>query len=120
MEDLFAQILPILGSIVVIIVGFLGEKVKAYLDLKMDAEKQNQISEFVKFTVAYVNQIGVNLDPEEKFALAKEKIILWANDKGVAISEMEVDVLIEAFVNGFNREKEVIATGETIVSEVGK
>lgn len=104
MEELFAQLLPILGSALVLIVGFAGEKLKAYLDLKMDAEKQHQISDFVKFTVAYVNQIGIDLDPEAKFALAKEKVVLWANEKGVVVSEMEIDVLIEAFVNGFKRE----------------
>lgn len=118
MEDLFAQLLPILGSALVIIAGFLGERLKSYLDLKMDAEKQSQVSDFVKFTVAYVNQIGIDLNPEEKFALAKDKVIIWASDKGITVSEMEVDVLIEAFVNGFKREEAAIENTSNV--SVGK
>ena len=39
----------------------------------------------------------------EKSEKAKENIILMLNEKGIVITELEMDMMIEAVVNGFNQ-----------------
>ncbi|AMC94206.1 hypothetical protein AOC36_09490 [Erysipelothrix larvae] len=100
MQELLTQLTPLLMGIATIVLGYVATKVKTYVDSKLDIDQQEKIYKFVQSTVLYVEQIGVNLDGKEKLALAKEKVLIWANEKGITISDIELNILIEAFVNG--------------------
>ena len=103
-QELFNALLPYivsaLATILTAVGAWLGKKVGDYFDSKKHSEV---IQDIVEKTVKYVEQVGKSLGSEEKFALAKEKAIQWANTQGLSVSEVELEILIEAFVNSFDK-----------------
>lgn len=89
--------------------AYVGAKFKDFLDTK-------QKRDIVEATVKYVEQVGKALGSKEKLELAKEKALNWLQSKGLSISDIELDILIEAFVNDFK--KEYGAKDEPIAPEV--
>lgn len=96
--EILNQLMPALISIAVTVVtaiaAWLGTKAKELLDTK---EKKN----IVESTVKYVEQIGKELGSEEKLALAKKAALEWLKQKGLTVSEIELNILIQAAVNDF-------------------
>ena len=107
MEQLMEQLTPYIMIILTAIAGYLATKIKGFVDSKIDAENQRKLMEFVRVTVNYVEQIGVKLPSEEKFALAKSKVLIWVNEKGLKVTEDELEVLIEAFVHNLIAQKAI-------------
>jgi hypothetical protein len=99
MNELMNQLMPYIMLILTAVAGYLATLIKGYIDQKIDMDNQTKVMKFVKTTVEYVEQIGINMDAEAKYKLAKSKIIIWMNQKGMTISEEELEVLIEAFVH---------------------
>lgn len=91
---LMPYIISASATILAAIGAWLGTKVKGWLDTK---EKK----QIVEATVKYVEQVGKALGSEEKLALAKEKALEWVQSKGLKVGEVELEILIEAFVNDF-------------------
>lgn len=114
MHEIMLELQPHLITIAVTLLsaftGWLGMKVKAFLDTK---EKRL----IVEATVKYVEQVGKTLGGDEKLALAKTKALEWMNTKGFSISEIELDILIESTVNDFFKHYELIKE-PTELSEV--
>ncbi len=103
MKELLLELQPYLVGILTVILGYVGNKLRLYFDAKIETEKQEQIKDIVKGVVAFVEQVAkvdVELKGKEKFNLAKRKAILLLNEKGLVISEVELDMLIESFVLG--------------------
>ena len=50
-----------------------------------------------------IEQLYKDLDGPTRKEKAKENIILMLNEKGITITELEMDMMIEAVVNGFNQ-----------------
>jgi hypothetical protein len=102
MNEIFAefltQLVPILLSLVLTIVGaiasFVGFKANQFL-----ADKTKR--DIVESAVMFVEQVGKSLGSEEKFEKAKEMVIAALNEKGIKISDVEVQMLIEAAVYNF-------------------
>lgn len=98
MNELLLELQPHLISMAVTLLtalgAFLANKARKYINTK---EKM----EVIKSTVLYVEQIGKTLQAEEKFSLAKEKAIEWLAVKGIRVSEVELEILIERFVQEF-------------------
>lgn len=105
MEMLMEQITPYIMIILTAIAGYLATKVKGFIDARIDVENQKKLLEFVRLTVNYVEQIGIDLDSAEKFELAKAKILIWINQKGLTVTDEELQVLIEAFVHNLTLSK---------------
>lgn len=99
LNELLTEVSPYLMLILTAVASYLAAKIKAFIDSKIDKDNQAKLLSFVESTVKYVNQIGVDLVNEEKLELAKSKVIIWANQKGIVVSGEELEVLIEAFVN---------------------
>ena len=109
MEEVMNQIMPYIMIILTAIAGYLATKIKGFIDARIDKENQNKLMDFVRLTVDYVEQIGIELKPEEKFELAKAKVLIWVNQKGITVSEDELEVLIEAFVHNLIKPLEGIS-----------
>lgn len=77
---------------------WIGTTYKNYITLK-------QKKDIVEATVKYVEQTSTNLNSREKFSKAKEKAIIWFKEKGIKISDTELEVLIESCVLEFNAKK---------------
>lgn len=101
MNELLIALQSHLITILGILLGYLGVRLSTFLNEKITKEKQEQIKNIVKGIVAFVEQVAkidVTLVGEEKFRFAKEKVILLLNEKGLTITETELDMLIESFV----------------------
>jgi hypothetical protein len=92
------QLVPVLLSLVLALVtagaAFLGRKVSMFLDSKTKRA-------VVESAVSMVEQIGKALGSEEKFDRAKAIVVAILNEKGIKISDAEVQMLIEEAVNTF-------------------
>ena len=81
------------------IAGVLGAGMKKlYSRLTADEEKRKAVETCVKA----VEQMYQDLSGQEKLEKAKENILAILQSKDIAISEIEMDMLIEACVAEFN------------------
>ena len=110
MNELMTQLQPIIMNAAVVILtaigSYVGLKVKTFIKEKADTDTKKKV---VETTCKYVEQIYKDLDGASKLEKAKDSILEQLNEKGVSISELELDVLIEATVNGF---KDATVQGE--------
>jgi LL-H family phage holin len=79
--------------------GFLGAKLKKILE---NREDENTKEKVVRTCVKAVEQLYKDLDGPEKLQKAKENITAMLSSKGIDISDIEMDMLIEACVAEFN------------------
>jgi Phage holin protein (Holin_LLH). len=101
--------MTILYTIVTTFAGYIGIVVKnVYVKYMKDKTKRA----VAKTVVKAIEQIGRDLSGEEKFAKVKENIIEMLNEKGITITSLELEMLIEAAVSEFN-----IGRGEELEDE---
>ena len=116
-NEILAQITPsiigILVTLLGIIAGVLGLYAKRILANIENGQKEKEIRDIIEKTVTYVEQVGKLLGSDEKLALAKRKALEWLNTKGLQVSETQLEILIEAFVNGFWEHYKAPENGET-------
>lgn len=102
MNELMTELQPIIMNAAVVILtaigSYVGLKVKTFIKEKADTDAKKKV---VETTCKYVEQIYKDLDGAAKLEKAKDNILEQLNEKGITISELELDVLIEATVNGF-------------------
>lgn len=129
MNDLIQQIVPYLISIVTVVLGYVAFRVGKVIDGAMnkyniyDTIKTNQT--IVKASVEYAEQVFKEAKGQEKFDLAKERAVQIFKDRGIEISEKELNTLIEQsvfqFKNGLNDSKIDVTVvndnGETSIEE---
>lgn len=92
-------IVGLLGTILTAIAGYVGLKIKAYLERKeVDKTKEKVI----KTVVRAVEQMYKDLHGEQKLEKAIESASEILNSKGIYVSELELRMLIEDTVGAFN------------------
>lgn len=95
-------LITILNALVPILITWLGTKIKNYYDEKTKNETVKNIAEH---TVKYVEQVFTDLKGVEKLEKAKNVAIDWLKDKNIKISDAELTILLESFVNGLKTDK---------------
>ena len=102
MNELMTELQPIIMNAAVVILtaigSYVGLKVKTFIKEKADTDAKKKV---VETTCKYVEQIYKDLDGAAKLEKAKDNILEQLNEKGITINGLELDVLIEATVNGF-------------------
>lgn len=96
----------ILYSVLVAIAGFLGAKLKRLLEWVEVNKEKKAVAETV---VKAVEQMYKDLHGEKKKQKAIEGITQMLESKGITISNLEVEMLLEAAVAEFNAKR----TGKT-------
>lgn len=100
----FMQLLaPLLETVIGALALLLGYYVKKYINSKIDKDKQAEIRENVKAAVEFVEQISktdLSMHGAEKFQAAKDRAVLLLNEKGISVTELQLETLIESFVQG--------------------
>lgn len=102
-ELLDNYLLEIATAIVGALTAFLGYGVTILKNKMTEEINDREMHHIIENVVKYVEQkavTGSNMKSEEKKALAIEKAQEWLTSKGISISETELEILIEAAVQG--------------------
>ena len=99
MQNIITEaILTGLATILVAFIGYLAQKVAAYLKEKGIAEQLESKGYLVDVAVKAVEQIYKNQDGHTKFELAKEEAVKLLKNNGLEVSSVELDNFIESSV----------------------
>ena len=99
MIELLNNILPIIATALGGIIAYLGNKIKKYYDEKYRTETVDAI---IKSTVDYVEQVFIDLKGKDKLDKARDVALSRLSKIGIDIDEVELTIIIEAFVRGLN------------------
>ena len=94
-EFLSAYGLPIIGSIVTAVLGWVGLQIKALYERYVNTKEKQAVC---KTVVAAVDQIYKDLGGEEKLNKAIEAASDMLNARGIACTELELRMLLESAV----------------------
>ena len=98
--ELFATYaLPVIAAAVTALAGFLGSQLKGLYQKYINDKTKESV---VRTCVKAVEQLYHDLGGPEKLEKAKEGIEEMLNEKGIPITELEMNLLIEAVVSEFN------------------
>lgn len=103
-------ILPAIASVIAVLFGVLGAKLKSVYDTKIKTDTAKIVVEDV---VKFVQQVYKDLDGPEKLQKALTEASTILNEKGISISETELDMLIESAVYGLKQ-----GITETVVEQL--
>lgn len=102
LNELMTELQPVIINAAVVVfttvASYVGMKIKNIYKEKVDTETKKKV---VETTCRYINQLYNNLDGSQKLEKAKENIVDQLNEKGISITELELDVLIESTINSF-------------------
>lgn len=91
--------LPVIAAAVTALAGFLGAQLKSLYQKYINDKTKEAV---VRTCVKAVEQLYHDLGGPEKLEKAKEGIEEMLNEKGIPITELEMNLLIEAVVSEFN------------------
>lgn len=104
MSELLNTLQPYLLEIVVAILTgiatFIGAKVKKIYEEKVNTETKEKV---VNTVVNAVEQLYKDLKGEEKLNKCIENATEMLSEKGIAVTELELRMLIESAVNSFKK-----------------
>lgn len=103
MESLHTEIINLVAVILAGCIGAITKYAVAYLKKKGIMTKIESHKEIAHIVVGAVEQTYKHLHGEEKLNLAKIEMLKMAKDKGVKISEKELDMIIESAVKEMNK-----------------
>lgn len=99
MKEIIMNIIPIvLATVGTFLIGLIKAKYSQYVNT--DTKK-----EIAMLTVRYVEQVFKTLHGGEKLDKAKSAFVKMLNEKGIKVSEDEINMLLEAAVNQMNERK---------------
>lgn len=97
LTELINNILPIIATALGGIIAYIGNKIKKYYDEKYRTET---IDAVLKSTVDYVEQVFTDIKGKQKLDKARDVALSRLKNKGINIDEIELTIIIEAFVRG--------------------
>ena len=104
-------LLPAVASVISVLLGVLAAKIKTAYDNKVQDEIVRTI---VKSVVEWAQQVYQDCEGPKKLQKALEKASAILNEKGITISDEELNMLIESAVYGL---KQGITSTETLLVE---
>lgn len=105
-------ILPAIASVIAVLFGVLGAKLKSVYDTKIKTDTAKIVVDDV---VKFVQQVYKDLDGPEKLQKALTEASTILNEKGISISDTELDMLIESAVYGLKQ-----GITETVIEKLPK
>lgn len=98
-EIFVTYVLPVLAAAITALAGFFGSQLKALYQKYVNDRTKEAV---VRTCVKAVEQLYHDLNGPEKFEAAKKGVEEMLNEKGIPISELELNLLIESVVAEFN------------------
>jgi len=106
--DFQAELISLLGTLVVGLFGWLVNQATGYLKKKGVLTQLENNKELVKIAVNAVEQAHNNLGGNEKFNLAKMEVIKLLQSKNIKMTEQEMDLFIEAMVKEMREQTKAV------------
>lgn len=98
--EIFANYaLPVIAAAVTALAGYIGTQLKALCQKYINDKTKEKVA---RTCVKAVEQLYHDLGGPEKLKKAQESIEAMLNEKGIPITELEMNLLIEAVVSEFN------------------
>lgn len=91
--------LPVIAAAVTALAGYIGTQLKALCQKYINDKTKEKVA---RTCVKAVEQLYHDLGGPEKLKKAQESIEAMLNEKGIPITELEMNLLIEAVVSEFN------------------
>ena len=103
MNEIFTTvILPVLGTALIGLAGFLGTQLQiVWKRIATDKTKKS----IARTCVKAVEQLYKDLNGEEKKKKAIGNITKMLKEKGIKITDLEIEMLLESAVAEFNRQR---------------
>ena len=98
-EIFWAYVFPVIVAALTALAGFLGTQIKGLYQKYINDKTKEAV---VHTCVKAVEQLYHDLSGPEKFEAAKKGVEEMLNEKGIPISELELNLLIESVVAEFN------------------
>lgn len=98
-ELFVTYVLPVIAAAIAAFAGFLGTQLKGLYQKYINDKTKEAV---VHTCVKAVEQLYHDLSGPEKFEAAKKGVEEMLNEKGIPISELELNLLIESVVSEFN------------------
>lgn len=98
-EMFSTYVLPVMAAALTALAGFLGTQLKALYRRWVDDKTKEAV---VRTCVRAVEQLYHDLGGPEKLEKAREGVHQMLEEKGISISQLEMDLLIESIVAEFN------------------
>lgn len=98
-EFCITYVLPALMAVCTAAAGFLGMQIKALCQRYLDNKTKRDVA---RTCVKAVEQLYHDLGGPEKLKRAQEGILAMLQEKGIPISELEMNALIESAVSEFH------------------
>ena len=99
-ELLGTYVLPVLAAALTALAGFVGAQLKNLYRRWVDDKTKEAV---VRTCVKAVEQLYRDLGGPEKLERAREGIRQMLEEKGIPITQLEMDLLIESVVSEFNQ-----------------
>ena len=99
-RDIFVTyLLPVLVAALTAIAGYIGTQIKRLYEKYVNNKVKQDV---VRTCVKAAEQLYHDLGGYTKFQKAKEGVLQMLGEKGITISELELEMLIESVVSEFN------------------
>lgn len=99
-EELFnAYLLPAIVAVATALAGMVGAQIRALYQRWINDKTKEAV---VRTCVKAAEQLYHDLSGAEKLKKAQEGVVEMLNEKGIPISELEMNLLIESVVSEFN------------------
>ena len=99
-EIFMTYLLPVLGTAVAALAGFIGAQLKKLYQKYINDKTKEAV---VRTCVKAVEQLYRDVGGPEKLERAREGIRQMLEEKGIPITQLEMDMLIESVVSEFNQ-----------------
>lgn len=98
-EIMIKIVIPVLSTLLIGIAGILATQLKKIYEEHVNTQMKKEV---VETCVKAVEQLYSGANGSEKLEQAKENVVKMLNSKNIDISNLELEMLIEAVVAEFN------------------
>lgn len=113
-EVFSTYVLPVIVAVLTAAAGYFGTRLKSLYEKYVNDKTKEAV---VRTCVKAAEQLYHDLSGAEKLQKAQEGVVQMLNEKGIPISELEMNLLIEAVVSEFNYGFAKAGDVETVVPE---
>lgn len=96
LQEMINALIPVMITALTGIISYIGIALKKKLSAKLDTEEKRKL---IQTVVKYVEQVYTDIHGKEKLDMALQSAEELFEEKGIKISHLELEMMIEEAVN---------------------